>query len=193
MSSTGNLPYGSSADDYNPKERSPVSIEDRLSRIRNEFKAKPSLRRIMDADLEHNLSALKLIEVIPVEVTFKDFQRLMIKRKHTVDDLLAIFHGKLDDSRNFFERVMSCRWRNPEARRYEYRSDVVIPYKSVFEFYRQELHHLENSKKKPYVVAEPGKRVCVCGCGEAVFGHKRWARPGCKKRLQRAVSGRTGN
>jgi hypothetical protein len=119
------------------------------------------------------------------EVTFKDFQKLMIKRKRTVDDLVDIFRGKLDDSRDFFERVMSCQWRDPETRRYEDRGFVVIPYRSVLKFYFEELHYLEDSKKKPVVIAEPGKPTCACGCGEAVFDRKRWARPGCKKRLQR--------
>jgi hypothetical protein len=50
------------------------------------------------------------------EVTFRDFQKLMSKR--AVDDLVDIFRGKLDDSRNFFERVMSCQWRNPDTGRY---------------------------------------------------------------------------
>ena len=42
------------------------------------------------------------------EVTFKDFQKLMLKRRRTVDDLVDLFRGKFDDSRSFFERVMSC-------------------------------------------------------------------------------------
>jgi hypothetical protein len=62
------------------------------------------------------------------EVTFTDFAKLMLKRKRTVDDLVDIFRGNLDDSRGFFERVMSCQWRNPETGRYEDRSDLVIPY-----------------------------------------------------------------
>jgi hypothetical protein len=81
------------------------------------------------------------------EITFKDFQKLMLKRKRTVDDLVDIFRGKLDDSRGFFERVMSCQWRNPDTGRYEDRSDVVIPYKSVIEFYQKEQVYLEDSLK----------------------------------------------
>jgi hypothetical protein len=81
------------------------------------------------------------------EVTFKDFQNLMLKRKRMVDDLVDIFRGKLDDSRSFFERVMSCQWRNPETGRYEDRSDVVIPYRSVIEYYLKELVYLEDSLK----------------------------------------------
>jgi hypothetical protein len=83
------------------------------------------------------------------EVTFKDFQKLMVKRRRTVDDLVDIFRGKLDDSRSFFERAMSCQWRNPDTGRLEDRGDVVIPYKSVIEFYLKEQHYLEDSKKRP--------------------------------------------
>jgi hypothetical protein len=81
------------------------------------------------------------------EITFRDFQKLMLKRRRTVDDLVDIFRGKLDDSRNFFERVMSCQWRNPENGRYEDRSDVIIPYRSVIEFYLKEQTYLEDSLK----------------------------------------------
>jgi hypothetical protein len=90
-------------------------------------------------------------------MTFKDFQKLMSKRRRTVDDLVDIFRGKLDDSRSFFERVMSCQWRNPDTGRFEDRSDVVIPYKSVIEFYLKEQHYLEDSKKRPIKVSDLGK------------------------------------
>jgi hypothetical protein len=91
------------------------------------------------------------------EVTFKDFQKLMAKRRRTVDDLVDIFRGKLDDSRTFFERVMSCQWRNPDTGRFEDRSDVMIPYKSLIEFYLKELHYLEDSKKRAVKVSDRGK------------------------------------
>jgi hypothetical protein len=91
------------------------------------------------------------------EVTFKEFQKLMAKRRRTVDDLVDIFRGKLDDSRSFFERVMSCQYRNPDTGRYEDRCDVMIPYKSVIEFYLKELHYLEDSKRRPVEVSDPEK------------------------------------
>lgn len=71
----------------------------------------------------------------------------MTKRRRTVDDLVDIFRGKLDDSRNFFERVMSCQWRDANSGRYEDRSGVAIPYKSVIEFYLKEQIYLEDSLK----------------------------------------------
>ena len=103
------------------------------------------------------------------EVTFRDFQKLMLKRRRTVDDLVDIFRGKLDDSRSFFERVMSCEWRNPETGRYEDRGDVVIPYKSVIEFYLKEQHYLEDSKKRPMKVSDLGKTAIATRDFIAVF------------------------
>ena len=81
----------------------------------------------------------------------------MIRRRRTVDDLVDIFRGKLDDSRSFFERAMSCQWRNPDTGRFEDRSDVVIPYRSVIEFYLKELHYLEDSKNRPMKVRDHEK------------------------------------
>ena len=49
------------------------------------------------------------------EITFKEFSKLMARRKRGVEDLVDLFRGKLDDSRSFFERVMSCQCRNPET------------------------------------------------------------------------------
>jgi hypothetical protein len=95
------------------------------------------------------------------EVTFKDFQKLMAKRRRTVDDLVDILRGKLDDSRGFFERVMSCQWRNPDTWRFEDRSDVMIPYKSVIESYLKERHYLEDSKRRPMKVSDPEK-MAIC-------------------------------
>jgi len=39
---------------------------------------------------------------------------------------------------------MSCQWRNPDTARFEDRGDVVIPYKSVIDFYLKEQMYLED-------------------------------------------------
>jgi hypothetical protein len=75
-------------------------------------------------------------------VTFGEFRLLAGARQRTVDDLVELFRGKIEDPRDFFERVMSCQWRNPETRRYEDRSNVVIAYRSVLEFYAKEKSYL---------------------------------------------------
>jgi Arc/MetJ-type ribon-helix-helix transcriptional regulator len=103
------------------------------------------------------------------EITVKDFQKLMLKRKRTVDDLVDMFRGKLDlsgnsemgandNSRSFFERVMSCQWRNPDTGRYEDRSDVVIPYRSVIEFYLKETQYLKDTEQEQERLALKRKR-----------------------------------
>src|SRR4029453_5874753 len=92
------------------------------------------------------------------DVTFKDFQKLMAKRRRSVYDLGDIFRGKLDDSRIFFEGVMSCQWRNPDTGRFEDRSDVVIPYKSVIEFYLKETQYLKESEEEQEKLALSRKR-----------------------------------
>jgi hypothetical protein len=43
------------------------------------------------------------------EITFKGFRELMLKRR-TVDDLVDLLRGKVEDPRELFEWVMSCRY-----------------------------------------------------------------------------------
>jgi hypothetical protein len=87
------------------------------------------------------------------EITYKDFSRLAKKRGWTAEMLVELFKGKIgtDDRskyheplRSYFERVLSCQWLNPEARRMEDRSNVVIPYCSIIAFYLKELHAAED-------------------------------------------------
>jgi hypothetical protein len=111
-------------------------------------------------------------------VTYKDFGKVMQRRNHDADDLVQRFRGKVDDPRDLFERVMSCRWKDPKTGRYENRSETVIAYRSVIEFYRQELHFFKET-------AKTSQRYCLCGCGSPVFGQYKFAREACRKRLQR--------
>jgi hypothetical protein len=108
------------------------------------------------------------------EITFKVFQTLMLKRGRTVDDLVEIFRGKIEDPREFFDRVMSCRYHGED------RGFVVIPYRSVMEFYRRDCHF--------YKDINPKHRACTCGCGRPVFDWQKWASSGCRKRAQREQS-----
>jgi hypothetical protein len=43
---------------------------------------------------------------------------------------------------------MSGQWRNPDTARFEDRGDVVIPYKSVIEFYLKETQYLKDSEEE---------------------------------------------
>ena len=53
---------------------------------------------------------------------------------------------------------MSCQWRNPDTGRFEDRSDVVIPYKSVIEFYLKEIQYLKDSEEEQEKLALRRKR-----------------------------------
>jgi hypothetical protein len=96
----------------------------------------------------------------------------MPRRKHNVDELVQLFRGKIDDPRDFFERVISCRHHGED------RGGVVIPYRSVVEFYNHELHFFKDTAGKH-------QRLCVCGCGKPVFGQHKYASEACRKRRQR--------
>jgi len=109
-----------------------------------------------------------------IEITFKDFASVAKKRGHTAESLADRFRGKIESPSEFFERVMSCRHKGED------RSDVVIPYRTVLEFYSQELHYIQDSNQK--------HRQCACGYGAPVFDRKKWASPGCRQRVARQKS-----
>ena len=99
------------------------------------------------------------------EVTWGDFSRLAKKRGWTVEMLVELFKGKTgiedrsdkyhESLSSYFERVLSRQWLNPETRRMEDRSNVVIAYGSIIEFYLKELH----AEDVPIVgVGQPVKR-----------------------------------
>jgi len=103
------------------------------------------------------------------EVTSKDFAELAKQRGWSLDFLVSKFRDLIEEPREYFERLLKGRW-NREAR-----GDVVIPYRSVLQFYFQERK----------LVFREG--ACACGCGVEV-SNKKWASPTCRKRAQRRGS-----
>ena len=67
------------------------------------------------------------------EVTVKDFAALAKRRCLTVIFLAKRFQGIIEQPKDYFERVLSCKSNG------EFRGDVAIPYRSVREFYFQEM------------------------------------------------------
>jgi hypothetical protein len=55
-------------------------------------------------------------------------------------------------------------------------AEVIIPYQCLIDLYVRAI------RGRP---ALPGEKACACGCGVLIRGKKKWARPGCKKRIQR--------
>ena len=74
--------------------------------------------------------------------------------------------GDRGDVRAFFEDVFKGRY-----------AKVVIPWRSVLQFYMRELGS--------YQVEQGKERRCACGCGQRVFGRKKWGSETCRKRVQR--------
>jgi hypothetical protein len=66
---------------------------------------------------------------------------------------------------------MSCKYKGED------RSWVVIGYRSILEFYSQELHYFQDSNQK--------HRQCACGCRQPAFDRKKWASPGRRQRVAR--------
>ena|SRR5215510_11309637 len=106
------------------------------------------------------------------QVTFKAFAVMARKRGHTAESLADRFRSKIENPSEFFERVMTCKYKGED------RADVVIPYRSVLELYSHELHYFQDSNQN--------YRQCACGCGRPVFDRKKWASPAYKKRVQRS-------
>jgi hypothetical protein len=67
------------------------------------------------------------------------------------ESLAALFRGKIDEPREFFERVMSSK------HNCEDRSDLIIPYRSVIGFYRQEENYLADLR------SQHNTGACVAG------------------------------
>jgi len=86
------------------------------------------------------------------DVTSGDFSRLAKKRGWTVEMLVELFKSKTgiedrsdkyhESLASYFERVLSRQWLNAETRRMEDRSNVVIAYGSIIEFYLKELREV---------------------------------------------------
>lgn len=106
-------------------------------------------------------------------VTFKDFAELARRRGWTAASLAERFRGKIEQPREFFERVLRSDSGPAD------RSGGVIPYRGIIEFYQTHLRSL---------MAEGHFRACACGCGKPVYGRKKLASAACRKRMERRRS-----
>lgn len=100
------------------------------------------------------------------EVTFRDFALMAKSRGHTVESLVDRFRGQIEEPRDFFERVIACRYHGED------RSDVIIPYGSVLGFYAAESSYSVNDKT----------RLCACGCGRPAAPRSPYASKLCQRR-----------
>ena len=106
-------------------------------------------------------------------VTYEDFAKLARRLAWTAAWLAERFKGKIEQPREFFERVLKT---GPGS---ENRGATAIPYRSVVDFYQRELAQ---------GTAADGRRTCKCGCRKPVFGRKQVAGAACQKRIERRRS-----
>ncbi len=110
-----------------------------------------------------------VLRVVPPEVSFRDFSALAKRRGWTPEFLAENFRGKIDGPSEFFHRCLSGK---PDW-------SIVIPYRSVLDFYWRELSPL---------IEEKSVRLCLCGCQRRVHGRKSYASMACRKRMERRRS-----
>jgi hypothetical protein len=110
-----------------------------------------------------------------VSITYSQFRHVAKHRGWTLEWLLEQAKEKLDKPTDTLRRVMHGALVDGK---HELLADVVIPYRCLIELYQRA------TQLKPALV---GDKMCACGCGELVRGKKKWATPGCRKRVQRGV------
>jgi hypothetical protein len=106
-----------------------------------------------------------------------EFARLMrargIDQRYLVKRFRSSFGDGVSDVRGFFERA------------FQRRSDLMVPYRSVLEFYQREIGAVQD--------AEGRERRCACGCGQRLFGRRKWASAECRQRGYRRRVGDRAN
>ncbi len=107
-------------------------------------------------------------------ISHKDFARLASRRGWTKETLAELFRGKIEEPMDFFQRVLSCKYKGED------RSNVVIPFRSVLDFFSKELSFQQDKEGRD--------RFCACGCKARVWDRKKWASTACRKRFQRRGS-----
>ena len=100
-------------------------------------------------------------------ISFAEFASRARAANFNMDSLVDLFRGKIEDPRDFLTRVFQPK-----------HADVVVPYRSVLEFYQRLLR-----------IAEKNERACQCGCGVVVFDRSKYATEACKKRAYRERHG----
>lgn len=106
-------------------------------------------------------------------VSYRDFAELARRRGWTAAWLAERFKGKIEQPREFFERILKA------GSGSEDRGATLIPYRSVLELYQKKIG--------PEAVGSES-RTCECGCGKPVYGRKRLASDACRKRMERRRS-----
>ena len=106
-------------------------------------------------------------------ITFGQFRSLARHRGWTVEWLREQVAGEIDQPTETLRRVMHGALVNGK---HQLLADTVVPYRCLIALYQRA------TQSTP---APAGEKACACGCGAWARGKKKWATPGCRKRVQR--------
>jgi hypothetical protein len=106
-------------------------------------------------------------------ITNGQFRQASTQRRWTFRWLLEQVKDEIDKPTDTVRRILHGTLVNGK---HDMLADVVIPYRCLIQLYQRA------TQSKP---AHAGEKACACGCGAKVRGKKKWATPGCRKRVQR--------
>ena len=123
-------------------------------------------------ELEQREVMQQTVEEAPY-ITFGQFRQVANQRRWTFGWLLEQVKDEIEKPTDTVRRILHGALVNGK---HDMVADVVIPYPCLIELYQQA------TQSKPAVA---GENACACGCGAKVTGKRKWATPGCRKRVQR--------
>src|SRR5262245_4439462 len=106
-------------------------------------------------------------------ITYGQFRQVAKRGGWTFGCLLKQVKDEIDKPTDTLRRVMHG---SLVDGKHDMLADTVLPYTCLIELYQQA------TQPKPAVA---GEKACTCGCGAKVTGKRKWAAPGCRKRVQR--------
>jgi hypothetical protein len=106
-------------------------------------------------------------------ITFSQFRQVAKQRWRSNEWFTEHVKGEIDRPSDTLRRILHGAVVDGKQ---HLLADVVISYRCLIELYQ--------GATLPKL-ALVGEKACACGCGAKVTGKRKWARPGCRKRVQR--------
>jgi hypothetical protein len=106
-------------------------------------------------------------------ITFGQFRSVARYRGWTVEWLREQVADEIEKPTETLRRVMHGALVDGK---HQLLAETVVPYRCLIALYQRA------TQPTP---APAGEKACACGCGARARGQKKWATPGCRKRVQR--------
>jgi hypothetical protein len=120
-------------------------------------------------DYERDQALMRRVDDAPC-ITFKQFRDVAKREGWTVERLIALVKGGLDEPKRTIERILKT---GP--------AETVIPYTCLIGLYQK-------ATVTPAEGTPTGKGYCADGCGQRVMGRQKFATDACRKRAARKIA-----